>query len=251
MPAPGLHPHQGPAARRASSPTRRARPSSSVSRPTLRGHRHRRGERVQGQASIAPPVQGPAGPHQEHARSPSSRARAGSSVPNAVEVDGDALHGPQRRARPPARTRSRLPGLEIDGERVITSEHALSLDRVPVVGDHPRRRRHRRRVRQRLALLRRRGDHRRGAAAPASPLEDESSSQGCWSGPSASAASASSSVSASRSVETHRHRRHGDLAEDGKTLEAELLLVAVGRGPVSAGLGLRGGRASRWTAASS
>ena len=30
--------------------------------------------------------------------------------------------------------------------------------------------------------------------------------------------------------------------EGGTTLDAELLLVAVGRGPVSAGLGLRGGR---------
>ncbi len=32
---------------------------------------------------------------------------------------------------PPAPTASTLPGLEVDGERVITSEHALRLDRVP------------------------------------------------------------------------------------------------------------------------
>jgi dihydrolipoamide dehydrogenase len=37
--------------------------------------------------------------------------------------------------------------------------------------------------------------------------------------------------------------------EDGSTLEADLLLVAVGRGPVSQGLGTRS-RASRWSAAS-
>ena len=38
-----------------------------------------------------------------------------------------------------------------------------------------------------------------------------------------------------------RHRRHGTL-ENGETIEADLLLVAVGRGPDTAGLGLRGGR---------
>ena len=60
-------------------------------------------------------------------------------------------------------TRS-LPGLDIDGERVITSEHALRLDRVPRVGRRARRRRDRLRVRQRVAQLRRRGHDRRGAA---------------------------------------------------------------------------------------
>ena len=42
-----------------------------------------------------------------------------------------ALHRPQRRARHRVVLARRLPGLELDGERVITSEHALLLDRVP------------------------------------------------------------------------------------------------------------------------
>ena len=65
---------------------------------------------------------------------------------------------------PPARTRKTLPGLEIDGERVITSEHALTLDRVPasaivlgggVIGVE---------FASVWRSLRRRRDHRRGAA---------------------------------------------------------------------------------------
>ena len=65
----------------------------------------------------------------------------------------------------PARTPARCPGLEIDGDRIIASDHALQLTEVPKSGDRARRRRHRRRVRQRLALLRRRGHDRRGPAA--------------------------------------------------------------------------------------
>ncbi len=128
-----------------------------------------------------------------------------------------------------------LPGLEIDGDRVITSDHALRLDDRAQLGRRPRRRRDRRRVRQRLELLRRRGHHRRGAAAPA-------------------AARGGVELQAARArVPQARHHLRARPAvrrasrpptpastvtlEGGKTLEAELLLVAVGRGPVSAGLG--------------
>ena len=59
-----------------------------------------------------------------------------------------------------------LPGLEVDHDRVITSDDALQMDTIPGSVDHPRRRRDRLRVRLRLELVRRRGHDRRGAAAP-------------------------------------------------------------------------------------
>ena len=59
-----------------------------------------------------------------------------------------------------------LPGLEIDGQRVLTSEQALAPRLGAAVGDRPRWRCHRLRVRQRVAFLRGRGHDHRGAAAP-------------------------------------------------------------------------------------
>jgi dihydrolipoyl dehydrogenase len=50
--------------------------------------------------------------------------------PRTVEVDGQRYEGRNLVLATGSHSRS-LPGLEIDGERVITSEHALQLDRVP------------------------------------------------------------------------------------------------------------------------
>jgi dihydrolipoamide dehydrogenase len=50
--------------------------------------------------------------------------------PDTVEVDGTRYTGRNVLLASGSYSRS-LPGLEIDGERVITSEHALQLDRVP------------------------------------------------------------------------------------------------------------------------
>jgi dihydrolipoamide dehydrogenase len=50
--------------------------------------------------------------------------------PDTVEVDGTPYKGRNVILATGSYSRS-LPGLEIDGERVITSEHALNLDRVP------------------------------------------------------------------------------------------------------------------------
>jgi dihydrolipoyl dehydrogenase len=68
---------------------------------------------------------------------------------DAVEVDGQRYTGRNVLLATGSYSRS-LPGLEVDGERVLTSEHALKLDR----------------VRQRVALVRRRSHHPGGAAAP-------------------------------------------------------------------------------------
>ncbi|MGW0433817.1 dihydrolipoyl dehydrogenase [Micromonospora sp. NPDC003197] len=51
-------------------------------------------------------------------------------APNTVEVDGKRYTGRNVVLATGSYSRS-LPGLEIDGERVITSDHALTLDRVP------------------------------------------------------------------------------------------------------------------------
>jgi dihydrolipoamide dehydrogenase len=51
-------------------------------------------------------------------------------APNAVEVDGQRYVGRNIVLATGSYSKS-LPGLEVDGERVITSEHALTLDRVP------------------------------------------------------------------------------------------------------------------------
>jgi dihydrolipoamide dehydrogenase len=52
------------------------------------------------------------------------------SAPNTVEVDGTAYTGEHVVLASGSYSRT-LPGLEIDGEKVITSEQALRLDRVP------------------------------------------------------------------------------------------------------------------------
>jgi dihydrolipoamide dehydrogenase len=97
-----------------------------------------------------------------------------------------------------------------------------------------RRRCDRRRVRQRLEVLRHRRDHRRGAAAPG-PAEDEACSK------------ALERAFRKRKIAFHTRRAFASATqdengvtvtlEDGKTLTADVLLVAVGRGPRTAGMG--------------
>jgi Pyruvate/2-oxoglutarate dehydrogenase complex, dihydrolipoamide dehydrogenase (E3) component, and related enzymes len=127
-----------------------------------------------------------------------------------------------------------LPGLEIDGERVITSDHALVLDRVPGFGGHPRRRRDRRRVRQRVAVLRGRG-HDRGLLPQLLPLEDETSAKLLQ----RAFRRRGIRFELGAGFESVKHTDTGVTVtlEGGKTLDADLMLVAVGRGPVSDGLG--------------
>ena len=127
-----------------------------------------------------------------------------------------------------------LPGLDLDGDRVISSDDALRYARVPELGDHPGRRRHRGRVRERMALLRGRGHDRGDAAASAAAggrVEREAAAARVP--PPGHRLRAGGAV---RKREGNRDRRDRDPG-GGKTLDADLLLVAVGRGPVSAGLG--------------
>ncbi|MGR6963546.1 dihydrolipoyl dehydrogenase [Geodermatophilus sp. URMC 61] len=153
--------------------------------------------------------------------------------PTAVEVNGQRYEGRHVLLATGSYARS-LPGLEIDGTRVITSDHALKMDRVPasaiilgggVIGC------------EFASAWKSFGvDVTIIEALPhLVPLEDESSSKllerafrrrkiGFELG------SRFSGV---------QHTENGVKVslENGKEFEAELLLVAVGRGPVSQGLG--------------
>jgi dihydrolipoamide dehydrogenase len=153
--------------------------------------------------------------------------------PTAVQVNGETYEGRHVLLATGSYARS-LPGLEIDGTKIITSDHALALDRVPtsaiilgggVIGC------------EFASAWKSFGvDVTIVEALPhLVPLEDEASS---------------------KLLERAFRRRKIDFSlgtrfakaettadgvkvslENGKEYEAELLLVAVGRGPVSQGLG--------------
>jgi dihydrolipoamide dehydrogenase len=153
--------------------------------------------------------------------------------PTAVQVNGETYEGRHVLLATGSYARS-LPGLEIDGTKIITSDHALALDRVPtsaiilgggVIGC------------EFASAWKSFGvDVTIVEALPhLVPLEDESSS---------------------KLLERAFRRRKIDFSlgtffakaeptadgvkvslENGKEYEAEILLVAVGRGPVSQGLG--------------
>jgi dihydrolipoamide dehydrogenase len=153
--------------------------------------------------------------------------------PTAVEVDGQRYEGRHVLLATGSYART-LPGIEIDGTRVITSDHALTLDRVPssvvvlgggVIGC------------EFASVWKSFGaDVTIVEALPhLVPLEDESSSKllerafrkrkiGFELG------------SKVTGVQTTDDGVRVDL-ENGTSVEAEIVLVAVGRGPVSEGLG--------------
>ena len=162
--------------------------------------------------------------------------------PREVTVDGEDLPGPP-------------PGA---GHRLLLAHPARPRDR-----RHPRphlragpptrprarlgrgagRRRHRLRVRQRVAQLRRRGHHRRGAP-PAGGRRGRSLLEGARAHvPQAQDRLPHQHVVPERHDHRRRRRRHRRGADgESSVIEAELLLVAVGRGPTTSGLGLRRAR---------
>ena len=86
-------------------------------------------QRVQGRRG-RPAVQGPAGPAQAAEDHRRRRARASSSRRTPSRSTAQRYTGRNVILATGSYSRS-LPGLEVDGKRVITSEHALTLDRVP------------------------------------------------------------------------------------------------------------------------
>jgi dihydrolipoamide dehydrogenase len=154
--------------------------------------------------------------------------------PTAVQVDGDAVYTGDHIVLATGSVPKSLPGLEIDHERVITSDEALSLDRVPasaiilgggVIG-----------VEFASVWKSFGADVTIVEMLPQLlPLEEEAS------------AKVLQRSFRRRGIETVLGARFESVRNTdsgvevtlagGKTLQAEILLVAVGRGPVSAGLG--------------
>ncbi len=153
--------------------------------------------------------------------------------PTRVAVGGDVYEGAHIVLATGSEPRS-LPGLSIDGVKVISSDHALVLDHVPssavilgggVIGV------------EFASVWRSFGaDVTIVEMLPRLlPPEDESSSRQL------------ERAFRRRGIKSHLGVRFSDVKdvdggvlvtlEDGTTIEAELMLVAVGRGPVSAGLG--------------
>ncbi|GAA1024363.1 dihydrolipoyl dehydrogenase [Acrocarpospora pleiomorpha] len=153
--------------------------------------------------------------------------------PNQVTVDGQVYEGRNLVLATGSAAKS-LPGLDIDGSKVITSDHALVLDRVPtsvvvlgggVIGV------------EFASVWRSFGAEVTivEALPHLLPLEDEANSK------------LLERAFRRRGIKYELGARFDSVKttdtgvvvslENGKTLDAELLLVAVGRGPVSAGLG--------------
>jgi dihydrolipoamide dehydrogenase len=154
--------------------------------------------------------------------------------PNAVEVDGARYEATKAVVLATGSYSRSLPGLEIDGERIITSEHALRLDRVPssavVLGGGV--------IGVEFASVWKSfgADVTIVEALPhLLPLEEESSSK------------LLERAFRKRGITFSLGKKFTDAKttdagvtvtlEDGTTYDGEILLVAVGRGPVSEGLG--------------
>jgi dihydrolipoamide dehydrogenase len=154
--------------------------------------------------------------------------------PTAVRVDGDAVYTGDHIVLATGSVPKSLPGLELDGTRVITSDEGLRLDYVPasaiilgggVIG-----------VEFASVWKSFGADVTIVEMLPRLlPLEDEDSSKTLQ----RAFRRRGISTELGARFESVRHTESGvevTLA-GGKTLQAEILLVAVGRGPVSAGLG--------------
>jgi dihydrolipoamide dehydrogenase len=153
--------------------------------------------------------------------------------PTAVEVDGQRYEGKHIVLATGSWAKS-LPGLDIDGSQVITSDHALKMDRVPasvvvlgggVIGC------------EFASVWKSFGaDVTIVEALPhLVPLEDEQSSKMLERA--FRKRKIAFEVGARFSGVQKSERGVTVTLENGKTIEAELLLVAVGRGPVSQELG--------------
>jgi dihydrolipoamide dehydrogenase len=153
--------------------------------------------------------------------------------PTTVEVNGQRVTGRKLILATGSYSKS-LPGLEIDGERVITSEHALSLDHVPasvvilgggVIGC------------EFASAWKSFGvDVTIIEALPRLlPPEDEQSSKALE----RAFRKRGIAFKTGKPFETVERTENGIkiTIQGGETFEAELLLVAVGRGPTTANLG--------------
>jgi dihydrolipoamide dehydrogenase len=155
------------------------------------------------------------------------------SGPSSVDVNGERYVGRHVVLASGSYSRT-LPGLEVDGERVVTSEHALTLDRVPesaivlgggVIGC------------EFASVWKSFGaDVTVVEALPRLvPAEDEAVSKTLE----RAFRKRKIDVRTGAPFKTIEHTDSGVrlTVEGGETVEAEILLVAVGRGPTTEGLG--------------
>jgi dihydrolipoamide dehydrogenase len=155
-------------------------------------------------------------------------------APNAVEVDGTRYEASKAVVLATGSYSRSLPGLEIDGERIITSENALRLDKVPssvvVLGGGV--------IGVEFASVWKSfgADVTIVEALPhLLPLEEESSSKLLE----RAFRKRGITFSLGKKFSEAKTTDSGVTVtlEDGTTYDADVLLVAVGRGPVSEGLG--------------
>src|SRR4051794_26049775 len=155
-------------------------------------------------------------------------------APNAVEVSGTRYEATKAVVLATGSYSRTLPGLDIDGERIITSEQALRLDKVPgsvvVLGGGV--------IGVEFASVWKSfgADVTVVEALPhLLPLEEESSSKLLE----RAFRKRGITFSLGKKFSEAKTTDSGVTVtlEDGTTYDAELLLVAVGRGPVSEGLG--------------
>ncbi|MGN6330952.1 MAG: dihydrolipoyl dehydrogenase [Motilibacteraceae bacterium] len=154
-------------------------------------------------------------------------------APNAVEVEGTRYEGRNVVLATGSVSRS-LPGLDVDGQRVVTSEHALQLDRVPssvvvlgggVIG-----------VEFASAWKSFGVDVTIVEALPRLvPAEDEQTSKALERAFRKRGINFKTGVRFSGVQRTDTGVRVS--LENGESIDAELLLVAVGRGPNATGMG--------------
>jgi len=153
--------------------------------------------------------------------------------PTAVEADGQRYDG-RHVVLATGSTPKSLPGLDIDGHRVITSDHALTLERVPasvvvlgggVIGC------------EFASVWKSFGAEVTivEALPHLVPLEDEQASKGLERA--FRKRKINFEIGARFAGVEHTDNGVRVSLENGKQIEAELLLVAVGRGPVSQELG--------------
>ena len=123
----------------------------------------------------------------------------------------------------------------LDSELCVDSTGLLAQNEVPRAARRPRRRHHRLRVRLDLQAFRLRGDDHRDAAAP-----DPAGGRGRGQGARQAVRQARDHAPAGEAVHEGRGRRRRLTVHfgEGETVEADLMLVSVGRGPLVEGLGL-------------
>ncbi|MEV0648361.1 dihydrolipoyl dehydrogenase [Phytomonospora sp. NPDC050363] len=152
---------------------------------------------------------------------------------NTIEVDGRRITGKNLVLATGSYSKS-IPGLDVDGERVITSEHALSLDKVPasavVLGGGV------------IGVEFASAWHSFGTEVTiieALPRLVAAEDADCSKQVERTFRKRGIKFKTGKPFESVKHTDNGVSVtiEGGEVIEAELLLVAVGRGPVTQGIG--------------